>query len=93
MDAAAVILKTETGGSGIFTDLAVVIDNQGTPENVASLFPGDRVIVQQIAIENGRIVLQIITHGPGDPMCCPTLEITKKYELRSHELIELPTEK
>jgi hypothetical protein len=93
LNAAAVILQTDTGGSGAFTDLAIVINDEDTLENVASVFLGDRVKVQSLVIENGQVVLQIITHGPHDPMCCPTREVTKNYGLRGHRLIELPIEK
>jgi hypothetical protein len=93
LPAAAVILKTEPGGSGTFTNLAVVIDNEGTPENIASKFIGDRVKVQSIAIEASTIVLRTITHGPNDPMCCPILEVTRKYGLRGRGLVELPVDR
>ena len=68
----------------------VVVDNKGISENIASIFLGDRVIVQQIAIENGQVVLYILTHGLHDSMCCPTRKVSRKYGLRGHKLIELP---
>jgi hypothetical protein len=32
----------------------------------------------------------MVTQGPDDPMCCPTQEVTKRYELQD-ELIEVPS--
>ncbi len=89
-EVAAVILNTETGGTGTFADLAVVVDRQGGPEVIASRFIGDRVRVDEISIENGKIVLHMLTHGPDDPMCCPTLDVTQTYELHGDRLVQVP---
>ena len=87
--AAAVILKTQTGGSGTFTELAVVVNDNGTPQNLATKFLGDRVKVKNISFEAGTITVDLITHGPSDPMCCPTLDVTQKYELQDNALIQV----
>ena len=89
-EAAAVILKSETGGSGTFTDLAVVVNDNGRLQNIATKFLGDRVKVKTISFKAGTITVDLITHGPNDPMCCPTLQVTRKYELQGNTLIRLP---
>jgi hypothetical protein len=33
---------------------------------------GDRIQINALSIENNKIVVDMITHGPEDPMCCPT---------------------
>lgn len=89
---AAVVLSTETCGSGTFVDLAVVLNREGRPENVATDFLGDRVPVERIRIVDGEIQVELTMHGPGDAMCCPSLEVTRKFRLVGGELeeIELP---
>jgi hypothetical protein len=57
--------------------------------NVATSFVGDREQVQAITIEDGVITLQLVAHGPDDPMCCPSQEVTKQYRLQDDQLVEL----
>jgi len=68
---AAVVLATETGGSGTFVDLAVVLNRDGRPENVATAFLGDRVPVDRIRIVDGEIQVDLTMHGPADPILLP----------------------
>ena len=86
---AAVILIVDPGGSGTFYYLAVVVDEDGMPKNVASALLGDRVQVKSVSIRSGKIVVNMIAQGPGDPMCCPTLEKTLRYVLRGEKLVEM----
>jgi hypothetical protein len=89
VDDAAVILIESSGGSGNFRYLAAVINEDGTPVNVATAFVGDREQAQAITIEDGVITLQLVAHGPDDPMCCPSQEVTKRYRLQDDQLVEL----
>ncbi|MCK5483483.1 MAG: hypothetical protein KAJ13_07250 [Gemmatimonadetes bacterium] len=86
---AAVVLATETGGSGTFVDLAVVLKRDGRPENVATAFLGDRVPVESIRIVDREIQLDLTMHGPADALCCPSLEVTRKFRLVGGELEEI----
>jgi hypothetical protein len=91
---AAVVLATTTGGSGTFLDLALVLNRDGQPVNVATLFLGDRVPVDRIRIVEGEVQVDLTMHGPADPMCCPSLEVTRRFRYESGELVEShpPTE-
>lgn len=86
---AAVVLATSTGGSGVFGHLSAVLNRDGEPANVASLFLGDRLKVEQVAIEGGDILLALIVQGPSDPMCCPSVPAERRYRLSGDELIEV----
>jgi heat shock protein HslJ len=87
-DAAAVLLGENTGGSGIFVRLAVVLDQDGTPINVATTLLGDRVDVYTLAIdENGVIAVEMVRQGPNDPMCCPTEVVRILYTLDGDQLV------
>jgi len=90
--AAAVVLVTDPGGSGTFYDLAVVVNQDGKPVNVASTSLGDRVKINSFSIENGEVVVDMITHGPNDPMCCPTQQVVQKYALQGDELVQTSSE-
>ena len=88
---AAVILVTDPGGSGTFLYLAAVINQNGSPNNVASQLLGDRVKVKSLSIRSGEITVEVIKHGPGDPLCCPTLETTQDYRLQGNKLVVAPS--
>jgi heat shock protein HslJ len=89
-DAAAVILITQTGGTGVFYDLAVMVNQNGKAVNLAVTSLGDRVRIESLAIVDGEIVVGMVTQGPGDPMCCPTRNVVERYSLVGTVLIRKP---
>jgi len=91
-DAAAVILVTDPGGSGTFYELAVVADEGSQPVHVAATLLGDRVQINSFSIEDGQIVVDMITHGPDDPMCCPSLHVVRTFELGGSDLLQTSEE-
>jgi hypothetical protein len=80
-DAAAVLLAYNGGGSGTFVYLEVVLDQGGTPVNVASTLLGDRIDPLSLTIADNQIVVEMVTQGPNEPMCCGTLKLRATYEL------------
>ena len=92
VDDAVVFLAEASGGSGVFTYLAAVVDQDGQPVNVASVMAGDRTDINELKIENGEVVAKILTHGPDDPMCCPTRNMIKKFALQGDQLLETYSE-
>lgn len=86
---AVAFLASNFGGSGIFLSLEVLLNNNGSPSHVASYLIGDRVGIDSVHIVGGLIYLHIITQGPDDPMCCPTLHIGRKLRLQNGKLVEL----
>ena len=88
---AAVVLYVSGGGSGTFRYLAAVVNEGGQPRHVASAFLGDRVKVESLAIQDGEIVVQMIGHGPDDPLCCPTQEVRRAFQLIGDTLREVPS--
>jgi hypothetical protein len=86
VDDAAVILASNTGGSGVFYHLAAVINRNGTPQHVASVLLGDRVKIEAMSIRSGTITLDMVVQGPQDPMCCPTQKTRQSYRLEGDKL-------
>jgi hypothetical protein len=84
---AAVILLADTGGSGTFGYLAAVINQDGKAVNVDTIALGDRTQIESLAVQGGTIALQMVTHGPQDPMCCPTLKVSETYLLKNNRLL------
>jgi heat shock protein HslJ len=89
---AAVILITDPGGSGTFYDLAAVLNRNGEPEHVATASLGDRAQIRAFSIEAGQIIIEMVTHGPEDPMCCPTQIVRNTYALEGDTLVEMASE-
>jgi hypothetical protein len=87
-EAAAVILVTDPGGSGTFYDLAVVVEQDGQPVNVATTLLGDRAQINALSFENNEIVVDMVTQGKDDPMCCPTKQVLETYELQGDQLVK-----
>jgi len=88
VDDAAVLLVENSGGSGSFVYLAAILNQEGTPENAGTVLLGDRAQVQSLTIADGQISVTMVTHGPDDPMCCPTQEVQQTYELQDNELVQ-----
>jgi len=83
----AVVLVSNGGGSGVFNDLAVVTEVDGVWTNVATTGLGDRVAINSLTIENNQVVVDMITQGPDDPMCCPSQQVVVAYELQDGQLV------
>jgi hypothetical protein len=86
----AVILRTDSGGSGRFYELSVVFGQDSKLSPAASLLLGDRLQIQSIIIADQKIIIKMITQGPDDPMCCPTLEATRTFQWQAGQLVEIP---
>jgi hypothetical protein len=88
VDDAAVLLVENSGGSGSFVYLAAVLNREGKPDNIDTQLLGERAQVQALTIADGQISVTMVTHGPDDPMCCPTQEEERIYELQQNELVQ-----
>lgn len=69
---AIVFLATQSGGTGTFIEMAVVLNLDGSPVNISTRYLGDRVIVESGTVEGGSITLTLRVQGPNDPLCCPS---------------------
>jgi heat shock protein HslJ len=92
-EAGAVVLATSLGGSGTFYDLALLSRGAKGWENSDTVLLGDRVKVQSMTIENGHIVVAMTTHGPNDPLCCPTQQKTRRFAVQHDRLAPVAEEK
>jgi heat shock protein HslJ len=92
-DAAAVIIVTDTGGSGTFFDLALLFKREGGWVNVDTRFLGDRVKVHSVDIRDQEVLISMTTHGPGDALCCPTQERMRQFTIEADRLIAQDAEK
>jgi hypothetical protein len=66
--------------------LAPVLNQNGTPLNTVIRELGERVQLKSLSIVEGKVVLDMLTHGAGDPMCCPTVEVIETYQVQRQQL-------
>jgi len=84
---AVAIIAENYGGSGTFVFLVVYrfINNEAV--FLTSTFLDDRPLINDLAIEDGEIYVDIVIHTKDDPMCCPTMETTRRYLLNGVNLV------
>lgn len=89
MEDAVVILATQSGGTGHFIEMAVVLDQDGKPVNAATQFLGDRVVVESGSIQDGLVTLNMRVQGPNDGLCCPSQQVTWTFRLENGQLVQV----
>lgn len=89
---ATVFLVENSGGSGSFIYIAAQLNQAGQPVEAGTVQIGDRIQIKSAAIENGQITLEIVTQGPDDAQCCPSLKVRKTYALQAGHLAEVGSE-
>jgi hypothetical protein len=86
---ALVTLVVDPGGSGTFTYLALVLNQDGKPKPLAAVLLGDRVIVKSLALQYGNVEVTLLTRKPDEPMSAePTVEVKRNYNLQGDQLVE-----
>ena len=84
---AAVVVFIDPGGSGTFIHLLAMNDREGTPVQAGRESLGDRVRVQKLTISGGHIFVAMLAHGPGDGLCCPSVQIRRAFTLHGRRLV------
>ncbi len=85
-DAAAPVF-IDYGGTGTFVSLVALLDRDGIPVQAARAFLGDRVQVERLSIARGDVFVTMLTHGPDDGLCCPSLYRTRTFRLHGDRLV------
>ena len=89
---AAMVLVENSGGSGVFNYVGAQVNQDGQPVDAGTVLLGDRTQIQSAKIENEQIVIDIVTQGPDDAMCCPTTKMRMSYALQDGMLAEVGAE-
>ena len=87
---AVAILAENTGGSGSFISLVVVMYINGQPAQIAMEI-GDREQVKAVTIKDQLLSLDMVVHQPNDSACCPSLPKAETYILTTYGLILVHT--
>ncbi len=76
---AVAMLSSNSGGSGEFVYVAAFGVRDGKLENLATAEVGDRTKLQNLWLQGGKVVMDVVEAGPADPACCPTQLARKTY--------------
>jgi hypothetical protein len=86
---ALVTLVVDPGGSGTFTYLVLVLNEEGKARPVASVLLGDRIIVKSMQIDPDGMKVSLLTRQPDEPMTAdPKVEVTRIFKLLNDALVE-----
>lgn len=77
--AAAAVLVMSGGGSGTFSWLYLLARDGGMTRVLADAYLGDRVELTGLTLAGDTITVTLVTQGPNDPMCCPTMVVERRF--------------
>lgn len=83
---AAVLLAENTGGTGTFVSLVVMLNQAGQLSQTEAVFIADRPQVKALSIQNQQVLLEANVTGPNDAACCPTFLVNQTYQLVQGQL-------
>jgi heat shock protein HslJ len=66
------LLTSGEGGTGTYSHLGVFSVQDGEAATLGAVPLGDRVQLFRLWHEPGKVLLDVVESGPGDPSCCPT---------------------
>ncbi len=85
---AVVLLRDETGGTGIFYYTAAVLSKAGSWLATDTVFIGDRIRIKEISIDNGVISISVLERGDGEAMTAePTLPMVYQFKIEGDDLV------
>ena len=86
---AIVFLLESGGGTASFTYVAAQLNQDGEPLDAGAVMVEDRTQFRAAAIEDGQLILDVTTRGPGDVDCCPSHKIRRTYTLEGGKLVDV----
>jgi len=89
---AVAMLSSNSGGSGELVYVAVFGIRDGNLENLGTALVGDRTKLQNLWLQGGNVVMDVVEAGPSDAACCPTQLARKTYVLDGGVLKESKSE-
>jgi heat shock protein HslJ len=86
------LLTSSEGGSGTYSHLGVFNVQDGKAATLGVVPLGDRVQLFRLWHEPGKVLLDIVEPGPGDPSCCPTQLSRKAFGWKDGKLQQLASD-
>lgn len=81
------VLMDNSSGSGRFTYLVAVLNALTDPTPTGALLLGDRVQLKSLSLDGAQVVVDLVTQGPADPLCCPTARLREVFSVTGGQLV------
>ncbi len=87
----AALLSFSGGGSGTFYYVAALLNlGNGKGEATNVILLGDRVRLEAVRIEGGRIVVEMLDRKPGEPLAAPpSVKLSRTFGVQTKTLSEV----
>jgi hypothetical protein len=86
----ALILTQNSGGSGTFYHIAVLLSSKDGYRGTNTIFFGDRIAFKTIKFIDGEIVVNYLDRNLDEPMVAfPTVDTSKYFKVNNGELMEI----
>jgi heat shock protein HslJ len=86
------LLTSSEGGSGTVSHLGIFALQEGKAVTLGVLPLGDRVQLFRLWHEPGKVLIDLVEPGPGDPSCCPTQLSRKAFGWKDGKLQQLSSD-
>jgi heat shock protein HslJ len=86
------LLTSGEGGTGTYSHLGVFSVQDGNAATLGAVPLGDRVQLFRIWREPGKVLLDLVEPGPGDPSCCPTQLSRRAFGWQDGKLQQLASD-
>ncbi len=83
---AAALFSESGGGSGTFYRLAFLINDGSRLIHKDTRYLGDRVVIYSLKEQQGKVVIDMLTHAKGDCMAGPTKRVKNVYKYYGPEI-------
>lgn len=84
---AAVMVVVMTSSGSMYHNLRAIINDRGVARDRGGAALGDRVQVESMSISEGEVSVDLLTHAPDDPQCCPTVVTKLQFRLEEDRLV------
>ncbi len=89
-DDVAFILTQETGGSGLFVYVAVLLGDGKSGVGTKAVYLGDRIAPQTSEFRDGEIIMNYADRKPDEPFAVvPYVGVSKYFRVVGSELLEI----
>lgn len=85
-NSAAVYFFIFDGGNNVEHYLAIITPQGDKYHITQAVLDYAKMNVKKVQIKNGKILLNILSHGPNDPGCCPSVKETISFKIEKDRL-------
>ncbi len=83
----AIVFSYNSGGTGYFTSLLVLVASENGAKKVGERALGDRSRANSLKISHGTVTLDVLGHRNSDSASRPTLKRVVKFKVRNNALV------